>query len=443
MSKLSSLLSCSLLLAGLCSASAQKKDGKAPSLQPPAPTTPYSNVKRDSLLNGLQIIILERIGDSAVICDLVIRAGAMYDLAGKTGLAKLTQETLLAVNPRLKEELESLQAKIEWGVDWDKTWFHIETPANNFENVIAIVARLLVVENVRPDAFKLAYEEQLKQIKTRQASPAERADEVFLKTLYGDHPYGHNISGDEATIAGIKQGDVYDYLRRFYIANNASAVITGNISQVRAMRTFKTYFGGWIKGQIVPATFRPPMQVAQLRLVKVEAADSPNIEIRGGVPGVRHTDADYLITEVMAKILAARLQKEAESSAREFSVKTPSRLLPGPILVSASVPTDQALSFSRRVNESFNAMMTAPPTAEELAAAKSGLASEYVSRSVEFFLREIEIYSFPRNYPLNIAPRIEAITAVDVQRVAKTLLGANALTVVVLGKVNESFKSNL
>jgi len=236
---------------------------------------------------------------------------------------------------------------------------------------------------------------------------------------------------------------VYDYLRRFYLANNSSAVITGNISQVRTMRAFKAYFGGWIKGQIVPPTFRPPMQVAQLRLVKVEAADLPNIEMRGGVPGVRHTDPDFLVTEVMAKILAARLQKEAESSAHQFSVKTPPRLLPGPIVVSASVPTDKALAFSRRINESFTAIVTTPPTAEELAAAKSGLANEYASRSVEFFLREIEIYSLPRNYPLNLASRIESITAADVQRVAKKLLGANALTVVVLGKVNESFKSSL
>jgi predicted Zn-dependent peptidase len=49
----------------------------------------------------------------------------------------------------------------------------------------------------------------------------------------------------------------------------------------------------------------------------------------------------------------------------------------------------------------------------------------------------------PRNYPLTIPSKIESISAAEVQRVAKKLLDANALTVVVLGKVNESFKSNL
>ena len=153
-----SLILITLLISALfaISANAQKKGGKdvpQSSALAPAPTTPYSDVKRDTLLNGFQIIALERPGDQVVKADLVIRAGAMFDLAGKTGLAKLTQETLLAVNPRLKEELESLQAKIDWGVNSDTTWFHIETPANNFDTTFEIFSRLIVVDNIRADAF--------------------------------------------------------------------------------------------------------------------------------------------------------------------------------------------------------------------------------------------------------------------------------------------------
>src|SRR5262249_10469191 len=159
-SKSLSLVSCSLLLIGVLAplAVAQKKDSdkndaqqkkdkdkdkdknkdKNPPVPEVIPPTPYSNVRRDNLLNGLQIITLERAGAEKVKCDLIIRAGAMFDLAGKTGLAALTQETLLAVNPQLKEEIESLQAKIDWGLNWDTTWFHIETPASNFDAVFEI-----------------------------------------------------------------------------------------------------------------------------------------------------------------------------------------------------------------------------------------------------------------------------------------------------------------
>ncbi len=435
LSKLSSLVLSGLLLAGLLvSAEAQKKD-KHP-LPAPAPATPYSNVKRDNLLNGLQIVSLEREGDPMVRMYLVIRTGAMFDLVGKTGQAALTQESLVAANPRLKDELESLQARIDWGVNWDTTWFEIETPASNFDTVTEIFARLISVDNVRADAFKQALQNQIDKVKARRPSPAELADESFFKSLFGDHPYGHSIDGNEATLSGIIQGDVFDFLRRFYNANNASVVIVGNITHQRIMRAFKVFFGGWTKGQIIPATFRPPAQVTRLKTVKVESPEAAKVEIRAGMLGVKRADPDYLATEVLARVLLARLKKYAEASGSEFSIRSLPRVLPNPFYVSASVPPEQATAFMRILNESFAGLDANPVTDEELAAAKSSLSADYMSRTVEHYLREIEIYTLPKNYPLTLASKIEAITGVDLQRVTKKLIGANALTIVSVGKAD-------
>jgi zinc protease len=280
-------------------------------------------------------------------------------------------------------------------------------------------------------------------IKSRQLTPAQEADRSFLKALYGDHPYGHEIDGNEMTIAGIKQGDVYDFMRRLYIANDVSAVVVGNLPQARVLRSFKTFFGGWMKGQITPTTFRPPKQVRQLNLVKIEEPDAPQIEIRGGLLGVKRSDPDFPITEVMASILAARLRQEADHSSLNFSVRAEPRILPGPFFFTASGPADRAQVFSRRATELITALANTPVSSEELAAAKSTLTSASSAYPVEHYLREIEVYSLPRNYPEKIAPALEKITALDVQRVAKKLIDANALTVVVLGKVNDGFKSNL
>ncbi len=448
-SKLFSLISCGLLLAGALASftAAQKKDKDKDKdkLNPPVPAvippTPYSNVRRDNLLNGLQIISLERAGDTNVKCDLVIRAGAMFDLAGKTGQAALTQATLLAVNPRLKEEVESLQAKIDWGLNLDTTWFHVETPANNFDAVFEILGRLLVVENIRADAFKVAHQEQLEKVKSVKLTPAERADEAFYKAVYGDHPYGHNINGSEATLAGIKQPDIYDFLKRFYIANNVSIIVVGNITHERAMRPFKTFFGGWTKGQAIPATFRQPSQTVQPKLVKVEELDAPKVEIRGGLIGVRSADPDFIVAEALAHVLNGRLKREAESIGGSFATFAPRRVLSGPLYFSASIPADQASAFSLKATESFAALSTAAVSAEELAAARSSLSEEHAALPVDHYLREIEVFKLSKNYPLSVKESIEKITAADLQRVGKRLLGANAMTVVALGRVNESFKT--
>jgi zinc protease len=338
--------------------------------------------------------------------------------------------------------LESLQAKIDWGVNSDTTWFQIETPPNNFESVLEIFGRLLVTDNVRPEAFKNAQQQLIENNKSRRLSPAEQADEAFLAALYGDHPYGHTIDGSAASVAGIKQGDVYDFMRRLYLANDVSTIIVGKVSQERAMRAFKIFFGGWIKGQIAPNTFRPPKQVALLNLVKIDAPDATEVELRGGLVGVRHNDPDFLTTEIMAQILSARLKKSAEGMARAIDVKAPPRILPGPFYYTATAPADKVQALSRLATEAFATLATAPVSNEELAAAKSALAAEYSAKPVERYLREIEIYSLPRNYPEKITPNIEKIAAADIHRVAKKLFETNAMTIVVSGKLGDIFKSN-
>lgn len=439
LSKLFTLILCCALFP--VATYAQKKDKSNSAVPEAAPVTPYSNVRRDNLLNGLQVITLDRQSDALVKCDLIIRGGAMFDLSGKVGLAALTQESLMIVNPRIREELDSLGAKIEWGVTADTTWFHVESTANNFGSAFEIVARLLVVENVRPEAFKKALEVQITKAKAAKLTIPEQADAAFLKAVYGDHPYGHSILGDEKTLAGITQGDVYDFFRRFYIANNASAVVTGNISHERVMQVFKVLFGGWVKGQIVPATFRQPVQTAQFRVVKVELPEAANVELRGGLIGVKHTDADFLTTEVIARVVANRLKRDA--SAANFSVKAAQRILSGPFYFSASVAADKAPEFSRQATEAFTSLVGATISAGELAEAKSALANDYSARPIEINLRDIEMFLLPRNLPVEIGKKIGAISAADIQRVAKRLLDANALTVVVVGKVNDSFKSGL
>jgi zinc protease len=251
-----------LLLSFSLGAMAQSNKDKKPKLTAPAvpeaaPRTPYSEVRRESLLNGLQVITLEQRDESRLVSELVIRGGAMFDLVGKSGLAKLTVESLLAVNPQLNEELESLDAKMTWGVTPDTTWFHIEAPGGNMDQVLSRIGRLLVVDNVRKEAFEEAQKARLEKLKTLQLAPTAKADEAFFATLYGEHPYGHNIEGTPESIAAIKYGDVLDFYKRVYLSNNMFAVVHGNLRHDRVLSLFRMFFGSWIKGVPPPPTFRP------------------------------------------------------------------------------------------------------------------------------------------------------------------------------------------
>jgi zinc protease len=435
------LLFLALLLAPSQSTIAQKKDARAEQAGATAPASPFSEVRRESLLNGLQLVSYETSSDR-VRCELIIHCGSMFDLEGKAGLAALTQASLLAVNPQLKEEIDSLKGDVTWGVDWDATWYRLDVPANNLETAIEILGRLVVVENVRNAALARAQTTHLTRLteKLAQLSPMARADEEFFKAIYSAHPYARTIEGDPASVGKIQQGDIFDFERRFYMANNASFVVTGPVRHERVLRTLKFLFGGWVKAAVIPATFRQPQPNATVRIVKVDA-QAPKVELRGGVVGIRGTDPDLLAVQVMTRVLEARLKgdRSYQSSDRVTAV-APMRILPGPVFFSASIASDRALAFSRAATDLFAAMASQTVSAEELSAAKASLTYERAAMTVADQLREIEYYSLPRNYPLTFAPRLGAISAGDVQRVAQRLLAANALTLVVFGPAGEGFK---
>lgn len=417
---------------------AQKDKDKNPKLSAPpvpeaAPRTPFSDVRRDSLLNGLQIVTLEKNTSPKVICHLTVRGGSMFDLVGKAGVATLTVETLLAVNPKLKEDLASLEAQMDWGVTLDHTWFRIEAPAQNLQETISIIARLLVTDVIRKESFAKAHQKHLEHQKSLQLPAAAQADEAFIAALYGDHPYAHTTEGNAASIVNIQYGDVYDFYKRVYLANNMFAVVEGNLKREKVMNIFRTYFGSWIKGSPAPPTFRPPTRTPEVRVIKIEQAGLSNVEIRGGVIGVSHTDADYLATVLLSRLLDKRLKQIEATSMTSF----PPRVLAAPIHFSASVPAERAVEISRQITDIFAQLSKQEISEVELATAQAALLEEHRAKSVSEYLREIATYKLPETYPLNFENKVKAITTLDLQRVAKRLLDANALTVLVMGKVSE------
>lgn len=399
----------------------------------------FSNVRRDNLLNGLQIVSLPTKGEATVRCTIVIRAGSMFDSVGKTGLVALTQRTLLAVNPQLREELESLQTKIEWGVDADKTWFQLDSNPANFEAALEILSRLLVVENIRTDAFKRAQSEQLAMIK-QGGSLSQRADESFLQALYGDYPYGRNVLGSELTVSNLRQGDIYDIFQRFYLANNASVILSGNVAPERTLRAFKYLFGGWSKGAPVPATFRQPVQIATPRTIKQNDPQSNDVEIRGGVAGVKYGTPEFLPVQLLAEVLKNRWARRSGNGSPQSNFIVQPRILPGPFYFSTRVSPAQADETSQRLTETFNSLVNTAISAEELTEARNQFWKDQNARSTEDWLLDIETFSLPRNYPLTIKQRIDATNPTDLQALARKLLELNALTLIVVGRVDGAVK---
>jgi predicted Zn-dependent peptidase len=95
-------------------------------------------IKRDALLNGLQLLTLETPGSGSISLKVRVNSGAMFDLVGKGGLADLTAGMLLRggggyASSAIEETVKQFGLRINISVNWDATDIEFSGPADAAE----------------------------------------------------------------------------------------------------------------------------------------------------------------------------------------------------------------------------------------------------------------------------------------------------------------------
>jgi hypothetical protein len=141
----------------------------------------------------------------------------------------------------------------------------------------------------------------------------------------------------------------------------------------------------------------------------------------------------------MSQILGERLKQVPTSDAASQVSGAPGRLLAGPFYFSATVARSSGCLLARATDVS---RLWRPDRWHRKNCFSQGCAqAQEAARPIIEELRKVEVFGLAKNYPLNWPGRVDAVAEADIQRVAKRLLEANAMTVVVVGKIDDQIKS--
>src|SRR5262249_240304 len=237
------------------------------------------SVKRDLLLNELQLMVLSQPGTGTVTAHLRANSGPMFALPPKAGLPDLTAGMLLRSAKGLdakdlSEFLNQQGLTLNIKVGWDSTNLTVSGPAAALESILDLFGRLVVNPSfgqAELDAFKAA---RIKELSAEKASPIELARETALETLYGKYPLGRHVHGTADSIAKITRNDVVYFHNRFYIANDAELAVDGDVTAEEVTKLARSNLGIWKKGEKVPATFLPPEPLGSRKIVVVDRPES-------------------------------------------------------------------------------------------------------------------------------------------------------------------------
>jgi zinc protease len=400
-------------------------------------------VKRDSLLNGLHLITLERPGAASVGVHLRINTGALFDLAGKGGLGDLTAGMLLKgggglSSKAVSETVEQLALSVSVRVGWDSTDIVVSGAADSLDSIFDLLGKLLIAPAFDQREFDLLKSARVATLKAEAQDDAIAVRRKAIDAVFGTFPYGRPPRGTAESIAQISRQDLLYFHSRFYIANNSELVVTGNTTAEQVTRLARSKLGAWKKGEKIPPTFKPSEPQPSRRVFILDRSEEQPPLAAVAQIGVSRRAPDYFAAAIMADCLNQQIPRAPVNAGTSVQTELDARLLAGPLIVELKSASGNLASDLDAVLETMTRMQASRPAADQVEAAKTRLISSMSQRlnapetAAEVIL-DIETYGLGRDYVINFAERVNAIGPADVQRSAQSYLKPQSLTVVIAG----------
>jgi zinc protease len=220
----------------------------------------FPAVQRATLTNGLRVMLLERHATPLVTMALAVDAGTSSDPAASAGTAALAlglmeEGTTTRDAYRIVDELDAIGAEISTSNSLDRSIVRMSALSMNLAPALEIYAD--VVRNPAFDEarFSLRKANVLSQIAQQRSDPSALAGRILPGILYGpEHPYGRPAGGigSEATVTPLTREALRSWHRTWFRPNNATLVVTGDITMEALVPALERAFGAW-KGGDVPA----------------------------------------------------------------------------------------------------------------------------------------------------------------------------------------------
>ena len=412
--------------------------------------------KRIALANGMVIFLQEDHELPLIRGSALIRGGERDVPADKAGLANIygqswrTGGTESKTGDQLDDFLEARAARLETSGSEDSTRISFDVLKGDFDTVFPMFVELMEKPAFRQEKIDLAKTQARTAISRRNDDPGQILFREASKLGYGaDSPYGRR--SEYATIASITRDDLLAFHNRFVAPNNIIIGVSGDFDSAAMEKKLRAAFESWKRGSGAPASIPPRGTQAKpgVYFVAKDDVTQSNIAVLHQASLLRK-DPDYYAAVVLNDILSGgfsgRLMTHIRSQAG-LAYGVGGGLGSGwdrPALfnVQMSTKSPSTIESIGMLKKEIGDLQTTPFTADELAHAKDTILNAFVftmdSKAKVLNQRVfLEFYGYPADYWQKYQHGIEAVTAADVERVAKKYVHPDQLALLVVGNAKD------
>ncbi|MGH9824589.1 MAG: M16 family metallopeptidase, partial [Blastocatellia bacterium] len=311
----------------------------------------------------------------------------------------------------------------------------------DFDTIVELLAKLILkpaFDQKELDSFKA---ERVEQILSQKAAAGQTAKDAAMRLLFGKYPFGHPVGGTADSIGKITRDDLVLYHDRSYIPNNAELLVEGDVSAEDVTRIARSQLGVWGKGGVVPPNFVPPASLTGNKIVVLDSAASTGTAVLAQI-GVSRRAEDYFADLIVAKLIASAAGKLGSTLGAQYTSSLEARYLPGPLVVQVDAPIGNLLPATQAVVSAMINLIQGGASEEDVNRIKGEIIAAFASSGNTDagrgdLLLEIEQYGLGRDYSINFADRLNAVSIEEITAAAGKHLKPGALAIAVVGPASQ------
>jgi zinc protease len=413
-------------------------------------TADAMDIKRVTSPGGIEAWLVESHTNPLIAMRFAFRGGAAQDPDDKQGLAYFVSGMMDEGAGNLnsvafQERVQSLAMRMNFDAGRDVILGNVQMLTANKDDSFDLLRLALSEPRFDADAVERVRAQIIAGLKFDENDPEEVASLAWDRLAFQDHPYGRPIKGTKASIAGITQVDLLDYVRRVFARDKLVISVVGDIDPETLGRKLDEVFGALPQNSsLAPvADAKPPLGPTR-EIIEMEV---PQSVAQFGHRAFPRKDDDFMAAYILNYIIggggfSSRLMEEVREK-RGLAYSVHSNLYPyqhGAVFVGNVATQNERVGQSLEVIETeLKRLAEEGPSAEELASAKSYLTGAYALRfesssSIANQLLWIQIEDLGIDYVNRRNDLIEEVSLDDIKRVAKRLIEADRLITTIVGK---------
>jgi len=195
-------------------------------------------VRQDTLPNGVRIVTEHIPHVESVSIGVWVLTGASDERPGQEGITHLTEHMAFKGTERrtgreMAELIDGVGGQINGFTEREYTCYHASVLSDHLPTAADVLFDMVLHSKFDPDEVSREKEVVVQEIKKYEDTPEEWVNDLFVRTVWPNHPLGNTLLGKEETVRATAPEDLHRFVAERYTADRLVVAAAGRLDHAK------------------------------------------------------------------------------------------------------------------------------------------------------------------------------------------------------------------